>query len=133
MPYVERNAAGAVTGRYAAPQPGRADEFLPDDSPELLPDHATLAAQAKAQARDLRTQLFARFDGLQASAVATGNTAQATEIESVKAALRSITADVDLTGLTTLADMQHAFKVRWDQIRAPLSPGLKTAFALLDA
>lgn len=133
MPYVERDTQGKIKGRYLLRQPSYAEEFLPDDSPELQPDPALLAAQAKAQARDLRTQLFARFDGLQASAIATGNATLATEIESVKAALRSITSDVDLTGLATLADMQRAYKTRWNQIRAPLSAGLKTAFALLDA
>jgi hypothetical protein len=37
MAYVERNVAGQVTGRYACPQPGYAEEWLDEDAPDLLP------------------------------------------------------------------------------------------------
>jgi len=30
MPYVERDASGAITGMFAVPQPGRAEEWVPD-------------------------------------------------------------------------------------------------------
>jgi hypothetical protein len=36
MPYVSRGDGGAVNGLYANLQPGFAEEFLPDDNPEVL-------------------------------------------------------------------------------------------------
>lgn len=96
-------------------------------------DHAQLVLQALTEARAQRALLFSRFDGLQASALATGNSAQALEIEGVKVSLRSMTTDVDLDGLTTLVAMRKAFAARWKQIAQPLSGPLKLAFAALDA
>lgn len=108
------------------------------------PDVGALVAQALAEARTQRALLFSRFDGLQASAVGIALTsgdagivasakAQAAEIEAVKAALRSMTTDVSLEGLTTLDAMRKAFTARWRQIAQPLSGALKLAFAALDA
>lgn len=37
MPYVQRNAQGAIFGKFANPQPGLAEEWLSDDAPELQP------------------------------------------------------------------------------------------------
>lgn len=93
---------------------------------------ATIVDQALAEARAARTLFFARFDGLQASAIATGNTALALEIEGAKTAMRSITADVDLSGCATLPQMRVAILNRWKAIRAPLSSQLKAAFSALD-
>jgi len=123
------------------------DDYVPKPNEfviagEVLPSVASLSdisevddfkAQALAEARQARTMFFARFDGLQASANTTGNTALALEIEAVKAAMRSITTDVDLTGLTTLPQMRVAVLNRWKAIRAPLSTQLKAAFAALDS
>jgi len=36
MPYVERDAAGTISGLYVWPQPGRAEEFLSDDDSEVM-------------------------------------------------------------------------------------------------
>lgn len=36
MPYVQRDATKKVTGLYALSQPGYAEEFLPDTSPEVV-------------------------------------------------------------------------------------------------
>jgi hypothetical protein len=36
MPYVSRDDSGNINGLYANPQPGYAEEFLPDDDPEVV-------------------------------------------------------------------------------------------------
>jgi hypothetical protein len=36
MPYVSRDESGTVNGTYAVAQPGYAEEFLPDDDPEVI-------------------------------------------------------------------------------------------------
>jgi hypothetical protein len=36
MPYVSRNDSNAINGMYANLQPGYAEEFLPDDDPEVV-------------------------------------------------------------------------------------------------
>lgn len=36
MRYVERDLGGAIVATYARPQPGRAEELLPDDNPEVV-------------------------------------------------------------------------------------------------
>lgn len=36
MPFVQRTSAGAITGVYARLQPGIAEEFLPDDNPDVI-------------------------------------------------------------------------------------------------
>lgn len=53
MPFVERKA-GAIVGAYALPQQGRAVEFVPDASPDLVAfnrsvDDAALNAHLKAE------------------------------------------------------------------------------------
>ena len=95
-------------------------------------DFASMKAQVLKEARENRTLLFARFDGLQASANATGDTARAAEIEGIKQALRDMTTSVDLAGMTTLSQMRVAFTLAWRNIAAGVSPGLKSAFAGLD-
>jgi len=37
MPYIQRNASGAIIGKFANCQPGMADEWLEDNDPELQP------------------------------------------------------------------------------------------------
>lgn len=141
MRYVKRDAEGKVVGTFANPQFGAdgallTDAFpLDDEDPDVVaflsPSVVQLRATAMAEARAARTLFFARFDGLQASALVNNDAALATEIESVKQAMRDITS-IDLSGYTTLDEMRHAFKVGWDEIRAPLSLQLKLAFASLD-
>jgi len=36
MPYVSRGDSGNINGLFANPQPGYAEEFLPDDDPEVV-------------------------------------------------------------------------------------------------
>lgn len=36
MPYVERDIGNAIVGRYNVAQPGRAEEFLAENDPEIL-------------------------------------------------------------------------------------------------
>jgi hypothetical protein len=36
MPYVQRDDEGNITGIFANPQPGFAEEYLPDDDPEVV-------------------------------------------------------------------------------------------------
>lgn len=36
MPYVQRDAGGAIVGRFLNKQPGYAEEWLADDAPEIL-------------------------------------------------------------------------------------------------
>ena len=36
MPYVQRDLKGKIVGVYANPQPGRAEEFLAEDHPEII-------------------------------------------------------------------------------------------------
>lgn len=36
MPYVSREASGNIDGLYANPQPGFAEEYLPDDDPAVV-------------------------------------------------------------------------------------------------
>ena len=36
MPYVQRNENGEISGTFANPQPGFAEEYLPDDDPEVV-------------------------------------------------------------------------------------------------
>jgi len=59
MRYVERGIDGKVTGVYANPQPGYAEEELSDDSPEVV-NHSksaqtrkTLVEQILASPKDL--------------------------------------------------------------------------------
>lgn len=43
MPYVQRDSTGKVTGRFANPQPGYAEEWLDDNAPDLQPTAQALA------------------------------------------------------------------------------------------
>jgi hypothetical protein len=36
MPYVSRDENGSINGLYSNLQPGYAEEFLPDDNPEVM-------------------------------------------------------------------------------------------------
>lgn len=44
MPYVQRDDTGAIRGRFANPQPGFAEEWLPDDADELRPSPTQLTS-----------------------------------------------------------------------------------------
>lgn len=52
MPFVKRDDKGVVDGIYATAQPGRADEFLPDDHPDVVSrkrPEAALSAEELAE------------------------------------------------------------------------------------
>lgn len=57
MPYVQRDLTRTAIGRYAVKQPGYAEEWLPDDSPELMPSAAqkqsALVARIRQEASDI--------------------------------------------------------------------------------
>jgi hypothetical protein len=36
MPYVQRDGSGTINGLFANPQPSFAEEYLPDDNPEVV-------------------------------------------------------------------------------------------------
>lgn len=58
MPYVSRDEGGAINGTFAREQPGFAEEYLPDDDPEVVafldaadaPPPPSLAEQEAARA-----------------------------------------------------------------------------------
>ena len=75
-----------------------------DDLP--LPHRAMVVDTVLNEARTLRTKLLGVVDGLQASALATGNTSDATAIEAFKEGLRNITL-TDLSVCVTEADMRR--------------------------
>jgi len=90
-------------------------------------------AQALREVRALRLQIFARLDGLQASALYTGDTARASAIESAKVSLRELTS-LDVTGVSPIAMLRKAYLDRYKLIAATAelaSPGLKAAFESL--
>lgn len=82
MPYVQRNA-GKVCGIYANAQPGYAEEFLPDDSAEVLEYlNPTLGKEqqiakilaVRGLTLDSEWQLYAAIAGMQAAASTQGKT-----------------------------------------------------------
>ena len=52
MPFVQRNEAGYVTGRFANSQPGFAEEYLPDDSPDLFAVEPSTLVNIEREWRD---------------------------------------------------------------------------------
>lgn len=63
MPYVQRDESGAIIGRFANPQPGFAEEYLSDDSPELLPSLNDLKADKLIEVNiACRDAIYAGFD-----------------------------------------------------------------------
>ncbi|MFJ2538480.1 hypothetical protein [Pseudomonas sp. NPDC087614] len=52
MPFVQRNEAGYVTGRFANSQPGFAEEYLPDDSPDLFAVEPSTLVMIEREWRD---------------------------------------------------------------------------------
>lgn len=52
MPFVQRNANGVITGVYANQQPGYAEEWLSDDSPDLIRESPEQGAAVERAWRD---------------------------------------------------------------------------------
>jgi hypothetical protein len=89
---------------------------------------ATLAANALAQVRDARTSIISTLDGLQASALTTGDTATAKAIETAKQGLRDITK-TDISTCQTAADFAAAYKAAYAKIVAGAPASVLLAFA----
>lgn len=92
------------------------------------PTHEHLVLQAETWARSVRLDLFKILDGLQISALVTNDLTTAQAIEVAKQALRDITATVDLSSLTTYADMEQAYILAYWQIRATVPLNIQSAF-----
>ncbi|MBF8177651.1 hypothetical protein [Herminiimonas contaminans] len=75
MPYIQRDSAGLIVGRYAVKQFGYAEEFIYDDAPELQPTQEQIITEKIKVMDDLiKARLNAkavemRFDSI-ASAIA---------------------------------------------------------------
>jgi len=96
MPYVERTD-GKVTGLYANPQPGYAEEFLEDKAPELVAiaaekaavDAAIEAAEVKQRVdveiiqKDAFVKTFLAMTPAQVEAYITNNTGSLAEMRAL--------------------------------------------------
>ncbi|MDU9408231.1 phage tail protein [Pseudomonas sp. zfem001] len=49
MPYIQRNPAGQIVGRFANLQPGTAEEWLDEGSPDLIPSSSAKTAELCAR------------------------------------------------------------------------------------
>lgn len=58
MPYVSRDESGKINGVYANLQPDYAEEFLPDDDPEVVAFIASTAIPATPSAPPETTVLY---------------------------------------------------------------------------
>lgn len=132
LPSIVRLADGAfipcdpANTDYAAYLQWLADGNTPQ--PVDVPTLAELKATVLREARDLRTKLFSMVDGLQVSALATGNAADATAIETFKVGARNITK-LDLSVCTTEQAMRDAINNQYKAIVAPAPVSVKLAFA----
>jgi hypothetical protein len=90
------------------------------------PSHAELVDLALNAARKERQPILSVLDGLQSSALATGNSSMATLIETAKQSLRDITS-LDLAACVTYEDMRLAFKARYAQL-VSAAPQVAIAF-----
>jgi len=84
MPYVERDAGGAITGVFARPQPGRATERLAGDHAELTAFNDARAV-ASAGAAATPSALEARIALLEEKS---GGTPSDAAIDAKRAAMR---------------------------------------------
>jgi hypothetical protein len=104
-------------------------EWTETNTPHLPPQPsiAELILRAQAEMRVQRQPIIAVCDGLQASALAKGDTATALVIETAKQGLRDITKIV-LTDCTSHEQMKAKVMARYVEI-ASASPALKAAFS----
>jgi len=96
--------------------------------PHSGPSKQELIAATLAQARALRMDIFKILDGLQASALTTGNTSLALAIETSKQALRDITA-IDLSPCNTAEEMQSAIYAAYLAVAMAAPAAIQSAFA----
>lgn len=97
-------------------------------SPPPQPAHAELVEQAKAATRIQRQPIIDVLDGLQASALALGNTSRAQVIEAAKQGLRDIT-QTDLSACTTYEDMRLRVKAAYIGLAMALPADVRLSFS----
>lgn len=101
MPYVQRDIAGQVTGRYAVAQPGYAEEWLGGDSPDLIPAPVIPTSVSPLQARKALHQsgLLANVEAAVAAADAGTQMAweYATSVDRNSAVVQSLSAVLGLS------------------------------------
>lgn len=66
MPYIQRDTAGQVIGRFANPQPGYAEEWLADDALELQPPLVDLATELGKKIDDRAAAIYSRWTRFEA-------------------------------------------------------------------
>lgn len=128
MPYIDRNADGNIVCIYANPQREN-HEWV--DTAELWvpqPTHADMVAETLRQMRAMRLEFFKVLDGLQVSAVVTGDNATALSIETAKQVLRDLPTTLDFSGMTTAEEMQQAVLTAYWQIRQTVPANVQSAF-----
>jgi hypothetical protein len=118
--------AALLQGQSQGQRIGADGEGRPVLQAPPLPSHAELVEQALQAARKERQPILSVLDGLQSSALATGNGGMATLIETAKQSLRDITS-LDLSACVTYEDMRQAFKARYAQLVAA-APEVAIAF-----
>lgn len=124
MPYIQRDQNAKIVGRYANPQLGYAEEWVDDDAVELRP---SVRDALLPELRTLRDKAMNVLDGIQADALATGDTATALAIRDAKQACRDIPA-LDVSAATSEAQMRGLYLTEWRRITAMVPAGVRTAF-----
>lgn len=102
-------------------------ELVAPTAPTAAQIHDELVAEALDDTRIQRQPIISILDGLQSSALAKGDAATATEIETAKQSLRDITK-VDLSGCTTYDDMKAAMLTAYRAIAAAAPASVQLAF-----
>lgn len=130
--YVQRQSDGAcipfseANADYRAYLDWLAIDNVPDEPPQ--PTVSELIIQAKAETRIQRQPIIGVLDGLQASALALGQTSRAQVIETAKQGLRDIT-DTDLSDCATHEEMRQKVKAAYIALAIALPVDVRKAFA----
>ncbi len=119
--FVRQDAEALAAEQLAAIEAARP---LPPPEPTI----ADLQAAALAQVRTLRTGFLNVLDGLQSSALATGNAELATQLETAKQGARDITK-VDVSTCKTAGDIANAYKTAWATVAAGAPDSVKRLYA----
>ena len=101
---------------------------VPELAEQPVPARAQLVDQTLATARQLRSPILGVLDGMQASALTTGDQARALAIEAAKQGLKDITK-VDLSACETEADMRQSILLAYVGIAKALPGPVQAAFA----
>lgn len=95
-----------------------------------VPSHAELITITLAKARAQRLPIMSVLDGMQVSALVSGDTPGAQAIETAKQGLRNIT-NTDLSACTTQAEMEQAIYQAYLAIAAAAPASVQSAFQSL--